>query len=59
MNAMLRFFKELYSREEGQSLTEYGLIVFLVAIACIAALTALGVNLAGVLQNLADTLGGL
>ena len=32
-----------FQREEGQGLTEYGLIIALVAVVCIVGLTALGV----------------
>ena len=31
--------------EEGQGLVEYGLIIALIAVVCIAALTALGTNI--------------
>ena len=33
--------------EEGQGLVEYGLIIALIAVVCIAALTALGTNISG------------
>jgi pilus assembly protein Flp/PilA len=49
-------FEELRS-EEGQALVEYGLILALVAVVCIAALTALGVNVAAQLQAIADAIG--
>ena len=35
------------AKEEGQGLAEYGLILALIAVACIAALTALGGGIAG------------
>jgi pilus assembly protein Flp/PilA len=43
--------------EEGQALVEYGLILALVAVVCIAALTALGINVAAQLQAIADAIG--
>lgn len=42
MMCLLAFFKGLFSREEGQALLEYGLIVFFIAFVCVAALTLLG-----------------
>lgn len=44
------------AREEGQGLAEYGLILALVAVACIAAVTLLGGNIAGVLTRLAGSI---
>ena len=44
--------------EEGQALVEYALILALIAVVSIAALTALGVNVATQLQNIANAIGG-
>ena len=44
--------------EEGQALVEYALILALIAVVSIAALTALGVNVAAQLQAIADAIGG-
>ncbi len=44
--------------EEGQALTEYGLILALVAIALIGALTALAFGLTGVFNRVVGALGG-
>ncbi|MEA3406786.1 MAG: Flp family type IVb pilin [Chloroflexota bacterium] len=38
------------SAREGQSLVEYGLILFLVAVAVVGALTALGISVQGLYQ---------
>lgn len=39
---MMRFINGLFKDEEGQGLVEYGLILALIAVICIAALTTLG-----------------
>jgi pilus assembly protein Flp/PilA len=54
-NWALRSFAQLEElrSEEGQALVEYALILALVAVVCIGALTALGVSIQGVLNNIA------
>lgn len=42
--------------EEGQGLAEYGLILALVAIACVVALGALGTALSGTIQSVIGNL---
>jgi pilus assembly protein Flp/PilA len=42
--------------EEGQGLAEYGLILALIAVACIVALTTLGGGISGVLNGLNSSL---
>ena len=46
-------------REDGQALVEYGLILALIALVCIAGLTALGVSVNSLLQAVADTIGAV
>ena len=56
---MHRFFikaKSLWTREEGQGMVEYALILFLVSVVAIGALTAIGVSVNNVLQTVANTL---
>ncbi|MGZ3487291.1 MAG: Flp family type IVb pilin [Isosphaeraceae bacterium] len=48
--ASTRFFRD----EEGASLVEYGLLLSLVAVVCIAAVTLLGSNISTMLSNLAS-----
>jgi len=45
--------------EEGQDLTEYALIIALIVIACVAAVTLLGGNIAAVMDSVANTLTGV
>lgn len=42
------------SKQKGQSLAEYGLILALIAVFCIAALTTLGGNISTMLNTLAS-----
>jgi pilus assembly protein Flp/PilA len=59
MSTLIQYLNTLRIREEGQTLTEYGLLLFFIAVAAIAAVTALGVNVTAIFQNLANTLGGV
>ncbi len=43
-------------REDGQGLAEYGLILALIAVACILALTALGTGISGTLGSVTGSL---
>ena len=51
-----QLFSSLRDREEGQTLTEYALILSLVSIGSIAALTALSGVINGVLTTITTTL---
>ena len=46
----------LFDEEEGQGLTEYALILALVAVVAIAALTLLGNKVTSVLNNAANSI---
>jgi Flp pilus assembly pilin Flp len=52
INEALRQMAARFEREEGQGLTEYGLILALVALVSIAGLTALGLAVAGFLGGI-------
>lgn len=58
-NWALRKYAALQARkhdEEGQGLAEYGLILALIAVVCIAALTLLGGNISAKLNSLAGAI---
>jgi pilus assembly protein Flp/PilA len=46
----------LRRKEEGASLVEYGLLVGLIAVVCLAAITLLGQNVNTMFQNIAAAL---
>jgi pilus assembly protein Flp/PilA len=43
-------------RNEGQALVEYALILFLIAVVCIAVLTALGTGVRDTLQSIVNAI---
>jgi pilus assembly protein Flp/PilA len=51
-NWTLRQYTALKNGEEGQGLAEYGLILALIAVVCIAALTTLGGGISTQLGNI-------
>lgn len=53
---MLEHLRIMMQNEEGQALAEYGLILALIAVICIAALTLLGGNVSTMLTNLANAI---
>ena len=55
--ALLRVMAR-FQREEGQGLSEYGLILALVAVAAVASLGFMAAAITGVLGDVTDTLKG-
>jgi Flp pilus assembly pilin Flp len=47
-----------FRSEAGQALAEYGLILALIAVACIFTLTALGLAVSGQLSSITDAMPG-
>jgi pilus assembly protein Flp/PilA len=46
----------LIKRQEGATMIEYGLIVALIALVCIAAITLIGTNASALFNNIAGSL---
>ena len=55
---MLKMMKNLVVEEEGQGMVEYGLIIGLVAIACVVVFTGLGSAITAKIQEIITALGG-
>ncbi|WP_084522282.1 Flp family type IVb pilin [Atopobium fossor] len=53
MNNAITWFK---NEESGQGLVEYGLIIALIAVVCIAALEAMGTGVRGKLEQITNKL---
>ena len=54
---LLASFKTIFiKKEEGATMVEYGLMVALIAVVCIAAVTALGLAISGLFENLVTAL---
>ncbi|MCM3709082.1 Flp family type IVb pilin [Sporosarcina luteola] len=56
---MVNWFKRLWKEEDGQAMTEYGLLVGLIAIAVIAVLVFLGPALADLFQQILDEINNI
>ena len=59
MRRLVAAAKRLFAREEGATMVEYGLMLALIAIVCIAAVTLVGQNAAAVFNDIASKLKGL
>jgi pilus assembly protein Flp/PilA len=53
---MLSIFRKLFKDEQGATAIEYGLIAALISVAAIAAFTAVGTKLSGMMTNTANKL---
>ena len=56
MKKLMTLTRNLFIREEGQTLSEYALILILIAIVAIAAVTLLGNQISAVLNQIAGAL---
>jgi pilus assembly protein Flp/PilA len=53
MQKIALWVRKLFVREEGATMVEYGLMVALIAVVCIAAVTLLGSSIQAVFNNIA------
>jgi Flp pilus assembly pilin Flp len=54
----MRALLGLLRKEEGQTLSEYGMILFFLVILAIGAVTLLGQNVTSIFQTVADAFSG-
>jgi pilus assembly protein Flp/PilA len=57
MNGWLNGLKRFVKEEDAPTMVEYGLMVALIAVVCIAAVTLLGANVSSKFNNVATTVG--
>ena len=56
---MQSLIKRLRLEEEGAALVEYGMLVGVIAVVCVAAVTILGTDISTVFTNIANALAGV
>jgi pilus assembly protein Flp/PilA len=57
LTATKKFFRKFVTRqEEGATLAEYGLLVALIAVVCIAAITVLGTKISTMFTSIAGSI---
>ena len=58
MKQFISGIRNFANKEDGATMVEYGLMVALIAIVCLVAVTALGVNVAAIFQEIANAVSG-
>ena len=58
MNSMMNSLKRFVREEDAPTMVEYGLLVALIAVVCIAAVSLLGTNINTQLGNAAGSVAG-
>jgi pilus assembly protein Flp/PilA len=58
MDQFISRIRNFGNQEDGATMVEYGLMVALIAVVCLVAVTALGVNVAAIFQQIATSVGG-
>ena len=54
MQQFTRSIQKFVDREDGATMVEYGMMVALIAVVCLLAVTALGTNIQGVFNQIAN-----
>lgn len=58
MKQFISRIRNFGNEEDGATMVEYGLMVALIAVVCLVAVTALGVNVAAIFQQIANSISG-
>jgi pilus assembly protein Flp/PilA len=53
---VIQFFRNFIRKEDGQALSEYALILILIAVVAVVAVALLGNQISGVLNSIANAL---
>jgi pilus assembly protein Flp/PilA len=55
MQKYVSSIRKFFAREEGATMVEYGLMVALIAVVCLAAVTLLGTSIQAIFNNIAGS----
>ncbi|MBS0265198.1 MAG: Flp family type IVb pilin [Planctomycetes bacterium] len=55
MNTLINKIRKLHNQETGATMVEYGLMVALIAVVCLAAVTLLGTNVKDIFNQIAGS----
>jgi pilus assembly protein Flp/PilA len=55
MQKFIARIRDFGTQEDGATMVEYGLMVALIAVVCLVAVTALGVNISGIFTSIAGS----
>jgi pilus assembly protein Flp/PilA len=58
VSILIGLISRITHREEGQTLTEYGLLLFFIAVVAILAITFLGTQISNLFSSIANELTG-
>jgi pilus assembly protein Flp/PilA len=56
MSRIVAVVRKLYTKQEGATMVEYGLMLFLIAVVCLAVVALLGTKLSSVFNDIVASL---
>ena len=56
MQMLIQPIRKMFTREEGATMVEYGLMVALIAVVCVTAVALMGTSIKGIFTTIAGSL---